>query len=75
MAATRLYVYPDPATETLYLLLLGDKESQREDIQDCKRFVKQIQADPNCGKGQGDGRKESDRGEESTEGESDEGDG
>ena len=49
VAATRLYVYPDDATETLYLLTIGDKQSQHEDIQRCKAFVKEIQANPDCG--------------------------
>ena len=31
------------------LLTIGDKSNQSEDIQDCKRFVKQIKADPNRG--------------------------
>jgi hypothetical protein len=50
LAATRLYVYPDAETETLYLLTLGDKSTQGADIRDCKRFVQQIKADPNCGR-------------------------
>jgi hypothetical protein len=58
LAATRLYVYPDTETETLYLLTLGDKSTQEADIQDCKRFVKQIQADPNCGRAQDHGHDE-----------------
>ena len=44
LAATRLYVYPDVDTETLYLLTLGDKQTQPDDILDCKAFVKQIKA-------------------------------
>jgi hypothetical protein len=49
IAATRLYVYPDTQTETLYLLTLGDKSTQSDDIQDCKAFVKYIRANPNTG--------------------------
>ena len=49
IAATRLYVYPDTETETLYLLTLGDKSTQSDDIRDCKDFVKQIRANPNTG--------------------------
>ena len=55
VAATRLYVYPDVETETLYLLTLGDKATQQADIQDCKRFVKQIKGDPNQGGTEDDG--------------------
>ena len=44
LAATRLYVYPDTVTDTLYLLTIGDKPSQSVAIQDCKRFVAQIKA-------------------------------
>jgi hypothetical protein len=39
LAQTRLYVYPDPDTETLHLIILGDKRSQREDIKTCNNFV------------------------------------
>jgi hypothetical protein len=53
LAEIRLYVYPDAETETLYLLTLGDKSTQSDDIQDCKAFVKYIKADPNGG-GTGD---------------------
>lgn len=42
VAATRLYVYADTPSETLYLLTLGDKSTQPGDIEDCKTFVKQI---------------------------------
>ena len=42
LAQTRLYVYPDTETETLYVITLGDKQSQRQDIQTCREFVKQI---------------------------------
>jgi len=45
VAATRLYVYPDLQTETLYLLTLGDKATQHDDIQNCRRFVEQIKTD------------------------------
>src|SRR5437879_3421061 len=32
----RLYVYPDDANQTLYVITLGDKRSQDDDIQFCK---------------------------------------
>jgi hypothetical protein len=60
VAATRLYVYPDIETDTLYLLTVGDKSSQGNDIQDCKRFVKQIKASPDCGGDEDDGYDEED---------------
>ncbi len=42
LAQTRLYVYPDVARETLYLITLGDKKSQRDDIAVCKDFVAKL---------------------------------
>jgi hypothetical protein len=42
LAQTRLYVYPDEEKEVLYLLTLGDKQSQRADIQFCKTCVLQL---------------------------------
>lgn len=40
MKQTRLYFFPDETDETLYLLTLGDKSSQEDDIALCKQFVK-----------------------------------
>lgn len=39
---TRLYIYPDEAHECVRLITLGDKDSQREDIQTCTRFVEAL---------------------------------
>jgi hypothetical protein len=39
---TRLYVYPDIQDKSLYLLAIGDKNSQKKDIQFCIDTVKQI---------------------------------
>ena len=39
---TRLYIYPDTVSKTLYLLCIGDKTSQKRDIQNCKKFVKKL---------------------------------
>ena len=39
---TRLYVYPDPETKTLYLLTLGDKRTQKEDLKFCIDYVKNM---------------------------------
>ena len=36
---TRLYIYPDIDSKKLYLLTIGDKGSQREDIRMCSDFV------------------------------------
>jgi hypothetical protein len=36
---TRLYVYPDPDTECLYLITIGDKRSQRDDNATCRQFI------------------------------------
>ena len=71
VAATRLYVYADAETETLYLLTLGDKSSQSDDVLNCKRFVKQINADPNFGGERDDGRDDEEEGQ--CEGQADEG--
>lgn len=40
---TRLYVYPDIESGNLYLLTIGDKRTQRADIQYCKNFVNRIE--------------------------------
>jgi hypothetical protein len=42
LAATRPYVYPDSERDTLYLITLGDKKSQRDDIKVCKDFVAKL---------------------------------
>ena len=39
---TRLYIYPDTNTNTLYLLAIGDKNSQRNDVNFCRSIVKEI---------------------------------
>lgn len=36
---SRLYAYPDESDCTLYLITVGDKNSQDQDIKDCKNFV------------------------------------
>jgi hypothetical protein len=43
LAQARLYVYPDEKSEVLYLITLGDKDSQQEDIQNCNRFMLDLQ--------------------------------
>jgi hypothetical protein len=49
LAQTRLYVYPDVTRGILYVITLGDKKSQKDDIAICKDFVKtlpELQGDP-----------------------------
>jgi hypothetical protein len=36
---TRLYIYPDQDTKTLYLITIGDKQSQREDNETCRKLI------------------------------------
>ncbi len=62
VAATRLYVYPDTETETIYLLTLGDKSTQTEDISHCKILVKDIRANPDKGRGDGHSDEDDERG-------------
>lgn len=42
LKATRLYVYAYVENETVYLLGIGDKDSQRQDIATCREKVRQI---------------------------------
>lgn len=37
--ALRLYIYPETETQTLFVLAVGDKRTQGEDIRECVRFV------------------------------------
>jgi len=36
---TRLYVFPDESTRVLHLIAIGDKQSQKKDVEDAKKFV------------------------------------
>ena len=38
----RLYVFPDGGTRTLHLITIGDKNSQKADIADCKNFMSDL---------------------------------
>jgi len=40
--ALRLYIYPDEQSKTLYVLIIGDKTTQRDDIKQCSEFVIQL---------------------------------
>jgi len=64
VAATRLYVYPDAEREDLYLLTIGDKNSQSDDIESCKRFVKKLRADQDLEGGRGHDDQDAGEGEE-----------
>jgi hypothetical protein len=44
---TRLYVYPDTRTKNLFLLIIGDKRTQKDDIQYAKKCVKKIRESGN----------------------------
>jgi hypothetical protein len=44
LAQTRLYVYPDRKTKTVHLITLGDKGSQKADIEFCSEYVGSLQA-------------------------------
>lgn len=40
---TRLYAYPEVETETMWLITIGDKNTQqRRDIPDCRDFMKKL---------------------------------
>jgi len=58
LAATRLYLYAAVEAETLYLLTIGDKSSQSDDIANCKRWARQIKDTPDFGGKQSDGHSE-----------------
>ena len=40
LAQTRLYFYPEVETKTIFLLTIGDKNSQQDDVRRCHEFVK-----------------------------------
>jgi hypothetical protein len=44
---TRLYIYPDITTRKLYLLTIGDKRSQKEDIKFCHGYVRNLRGGQN----------------------------
>lgn len=41
----RLYIYQDEESEILHLIILGDKNTQADDIKFCKRFVEALRAE------------------------------
>lgn len=42
LKASRLYVFPDEINHILYLITIGDKNSQKADIKLCDTFIKEI---------------------------------
>ncbi len=42
LKATRLYLFPDETTSVVHLITVGDKQTQPDDIQFCKRFVDRL---------------------------------
>jgi len=53
LAETRLYVYADIDRQVLHVITLGDKNSQRDDLAACRRFVTNLRkgAPPEHGQG------------------------
>jgi len=41
---SRLYVYPDEQNKLIYVLTVGDKDSQQNDINESKELVRKIKA-------------------------------
>ncbi len=39
---TRLYVYAFEVGDVLFLITIGDKNSQKKDIEDCRRFISSL---------------------------------
>lgn len=42
---TRLYAYPQKNEEILHLIIVGDKSSQKSDIEFCRQFVSKLTAE------------------------------
>lgn len=43
MRLTRLYAYPEAEAETLWVITIGDKETQsRRDLPDCREFMRDL---------------------------------
>lgn len=39
---TRMYIYADDEKQTVYLIAIGDKAAQHNDVEYCKDFVKEL---------------------------------
>jgi hypothetical protein len=48
---TRLYVYPDQKSRALYLITIGDKQTQSGDIKDAYRFIVSLSRSKTYGTG------------------------
>lgn len=66
---TRLYVYPDPDTATLYLITIGDKNSQRDDNATCRELIVGLREEKQNAQDEADGATEPGRG--TTDGQAD----
>ncbi|MEX1229590.1 MAG: hypothetical protein WEB58_05080 [Planctomycetaceae bacterium] len=42
LLGTRLYFYPDEPTETVYVVTIGDKDSQKRDVKTTQDFVSRL---------------------------------
>jgi|GEM_PF-4276749 len=45
----RLYVFPDEPTKTLFIITLGEKDGQNDDINECAKFVQSVIANRESG--------------------------
>jgi hypothetical protein len=41
---TRLYVFPEESTTTLYVMTIGDKDQQKDDVRECCALVKKLRS-------------------------------
>lgn len=41
---TRLYIFPNERTRQIHLITIGDKQTQKDDIEYCSKFVKMVLA-------------------------------
>ena len=39
---SRLYIYPDVSTKTVYVISVGDKTNQKSDIKECRDYIKPL---------------------------------
>lgn len=39
---TRLYIYPDEESKCLFVITIGDKDSQERDLATCRSFVREL---------------------------------
>jgi hypothetical protein len=53
LAQTRLYVYLDPDSETIHLITLGDKSSQKDDVKFSSQFAESLRSQKDEGESHG----------------------